>query len=422
MMSDQSRIDLSRSFVILLAGGQGTRLHELTTRECKPAVPFAGNRRIVDFTMGNIVRSGLKRVLVATQYNPATLHDHLPEQWGSAFPSGALTLRDGSVVARRQVGEREATGYRGTADAVRCNWAEIDAANPREVLVLAGDHIYDMDYAAMIAVHRDSGAEATVAVDTVARADASAFGVLETRDDGLIRDFLEKPDTPPAMPGDAGRALVSMGIYVFNWPWLRDALSRNATAHDFGHDIIPAAVEARIARAYRLPPGRDGAAAYWRDVGTLDAYRLAQLDFAGGLAPCPLPLAFQTDVLRASGGSASLGQTLMAGGLQLHVPRLRANVADRWAMLDASVLMPGARLSPGVRLTNTIVAPRTVLPTGLVVGEDLDEDARWFRVTAGGTVLVTTAMLARRSIERPKRPVASPRKHGFGFNLSRLVQ
>lgn len=383
----------SRTLAILLAGGQGTRLHELTAAECKPAVHFAGAGRIVDFTMANAVRAGLSRMLVATQYRPFTLSRYLPEVWGGAFPEGGLMLRDGYEVA----GD---AGYRGTADAVTANIPAIDAEAPDEVIVLAGDHIYDMDYAAMIADHRRSGALATVAVDTVPLRAARAFGVVHAGADGQIIAFQEKPQRPAAMPGKPTQALVSMGIYVFSWPWLRAMLLRDqadaGSSHDFGKDILPAAVLAREAHAFRP------ASTYWRDVGTLDAYRQAQLDFAGDAAPCTLP----DGALPPGQPTAAAWARATMNDLLLRSPRLPFAAAA--TQITGSVLLPGARAMPGVRLTDTVVAPRTVLPTGLVVGEDRDEDARWFRVTDGGTTLVTTAMLARRLSERMRlSPVAA---------------
>lgn len=398
-----SATDLSRTVAVLLAGGQGTRLHELTARECKPALHFAGNHRIVDFTLANAVRSGLGRMIVATQYRPATLLRHLPAHWGQSFDAGGLALRDGRTVTGR------AEGYLGTADAVLANADAIDAARAREVVVLAGDHVYDMDYAAMVAAHRASGAAATVAVHTVPVAEASSFGVVIADAGGRARGFVEKPAVAPGLPEDPDRALVSMGIYVFDWPWLRATLAadaaRTGSTHDFGHDILPAAVAAGVVHAYRMPPHHLGRESYWRDVGTLDAYRAAQLEFAGPFTPCARPILPgqpAIDPEAAPADTLQFGFQLVSGGLQLCAPRFRPEAFDRWTVLDRSVVLPGARVSPGARLTDCIVAPATCVPAGLVVGEDPDEDARWFRRTDGGTTLVTSTMLARRHAERPR--------------------
>ncbi|SIQ83456.1 glucose-1-phosphate adenylyltransferase [Paracoccus thiocyanatus] len=339
---------------ILLAGGRGSRLHDLTAHEAKPAVFFAGRGRIVDFVMANVVRSGLDRLLVATQFAPATLHQHLPARWGRAFGRGGLVLRDGRG------------RYRGTADAVRRNWPQVEAWNAPEVLVLAADHVYDMDYAALVAAHRRSGAAVTVAADVIARRQAQGLGVMTTDEDGRILAFHEKPADPPAMPGRPDCALVSMGVYVFSTAWLRERLLHDcALALDFGHDLIPMAVALSEASAYRLPPSASGQS-YWRDVGTLDALRRAHLDFLGAPPVCPPQ------------------------------PSL---VAD-WSLGRGSVMMPGAHVPLSARLTNTIVAPGARIPPGLVVGECAVEDGRWFR-RDGDTVLVTQAMLDRREAGRP---------------------
>lgn len=366
------------TLAILLAGGKGTRLHELTKAECKPAVFFAGRRRIVDFAVANALRSGLSRMIVCTQWQARSLTRHLHDRWQAGF-DGGLLLRHGPFVAGPE-------GYTGTADAVARNMAEIDALAPREVIVLAADHIYEMDYRPMIAAHRASGAAVTVAAHVVSRATASEFGVLATDPSGRITRFLEKPADPPAMPGDPVHALASMGIYVFDWAWLRSALMRDAgdslSDHDFGNDIIPAAVAQGEAMSYRMP-GLRGAAPYWRDVGTLDAFRVTQLDFLQPDPPCALPEEVMPDPgpLRA---------------VQWGVPSAQG------ALISDSVLMPGASIAPGARLHRTIVAPDTHVPGGMVIGQDAAEDARWFRRTAGGTVLVTSDMIAAREAAQPR--------------------
>ncbi|WP_347138597.1 sugar phosphate nucleotidyltransferase [Paracoccus sp. SSK6] len=356
---------------ILLAGGKGTRLHDLTATESKPAVPFAGRNRIVDFAMANVVRAGLDKLLVATQFAPATLHHHLPARWGRHFASGTMLLRDGR------------DRYLGTADAVRQNWRQIRDWGVDQVLVLAADHVYDMDYDALIAAHRASGAGVTVAVDVVPLAQASSFGVMHTDDSGRILSFLEKPANPPAIPGEPDRAMVSMGIYVFDAAWLQQALfGPGIEALDFGHEVIPAAVAQGLAMAYRLTEGPSGLP-YWRDVGTLDALRQAHMDFVAA-QPARLP---------------------------------RLSPASEWYLARGSVMMPGAMVPPSARLTCTIVAPGTRIPHGLVVGEDPQEDARWFRCE-GQTVLVNQAMLDRREAMRvpahlPKCAAGAPRPRHF---------
>jgi len=364
----------ARTVAVLLAGGKGTRLHELTRSECKPAIHFAGTRRIVDFAMANAVRSGLTRMVVATQYAPATLTRHLWEHWAMAFDCGeGLMVRHGPSLAGFE-------GYRGTADAVTRNIALIDSLDPTDILVLAADHIYGMDYTPMLDAHRTSGAAVTVAAHIVPRAGASEFGIFLTDATGRATTFLEKPADPPGLPDDPARALASMGIYAFRWDWLRATLLRDArdatSSHDFGHDILPAAVAAGEALVwpFTLPQGP----AYWRDVGTLDAFRVTQLDFQQPSTPCALP------------------ETVMPG------PGPQARPTRNDGLLSDSVLMPGASVGRGARLHRTIVAPDTHIPGGMVIGEDRDEDARWFRRTPDGTVLVTAEMLARREATLPR--------------------
>ncbi|MDN5567641.1 MAG: NTP transferase domain-containing protein [Paracoccus sp. (in: a-proteobacteria)] len=342
---------------ILLAGGKGTRLHDLTATDSKPAVPFAGRNRIVDFAMANAARSGIRHLLVATQFAPQTLHDYLPARWGQHFDRGGIMLRDGQ------------SRYLGTADALRHNWPQIARSSSDEVLVLAADHVYDMDYAQMIRDHRHSGAVATVAVDIVPLAQASGFGVMQADSEGRIMSFLEKPAHPPAMAGHPDKALVSMGVYVFSRRWLENVLfDTHPDALDFGHDVIPLAVDRGLAAVYKLPAGPDGRT-YWRDVGTLDALRMTQLDFVNA-SPARLP---------------------------------RPDPVSDWHLGQGSIAMMGAVVSHSASLTNTIVAPGTFVPPGLVTGHDPHEDALWFTRTPSGTVLITQAMLDRRAVMRIPR-------------------
>ncbi len=391
--------DLIRTLGVLLAGGRGSRLHELTRAECKPALHFAGGHRIADFSVANALRSGLSGMLVATQYMPGTLSRHLTQVWGPSFRGHGLILRNGAEVVPGE-------GYAGTAAAVAANADLIDALGADEVVILSGDHVYGMDYRPLIAHHRATGAGITVAALPVPVSEARGFGVIAARGD-RIAGFAEKPAHPEALPDDGGRALASLGIYVARWDWLR-AMLRAGRLTDFGNDVLPQAVARGEAAVWRWD-GADGAP-YWRDVGTLDAFRACWLDMAATPRPVPRPVA--PDAAPPVPPAPNTGTTRFAGrlgggGVQLLAPRLRAADPSRWAVLDGTVLMPGSRVAPGVRLTDVIVAPGTPIPEGLVVGEDADEDARWFRRTAGGTTLVTTQMLARRAAER--RPALSLR-------------
>ncbi|MBC7139708.1 MAG: NTP transferase domain-containing protein [Defluviimonas sp.] len=383
------------TLAVLLAGGKGSRLHELTASECKPALFFAGNRRIVDFALANALRSGLHEMIACTQYRPETLTRHLQGPWGAAFGAagGRLDIAHGPEVA----GHSE--GYLGTADAVMRNIPAIDARAPRHVVVMAADHVCQIDFRSMIETHVASGAEATVAAHVVPRSSGSEFGILGADARGRATGFVEKPSDPPGMPEDPAYALASMGIYVFNWPWLRARLLADAadggSGHDFGHDILPAAVREGVVGLWRLAAQGSGCARpYWRDVGTLDSYRVTQLDFTCAALPCAMP---ESVLPQAGAALAPSAGPRPRGGL-------RPGAAWPGPWPDESVILPGGSVASGARVTRAIVAPGAHVPSGLVIGEDAQEDARWFRRSAGGTVLVTRAMLARREAQAA-RPV-----------------
>ncbi|WP_137109299.1 glucose-1-phosphate adenylyltransferase family protein [Rhodobacter sp. SY28-1] len=381
-------VDLSGTMAVVLAGGQGSRLHELTQRDCKPALPFTRFHRIVDFAMAGLQRSGVGRTILATQYCPANLNSHIMSTWGQSVADGKLMLRHGPDVAPGQ-------GYRGTADVLRANAALLDEMGAREILILAADHVYSMDYRHLVASHRQSGAAVTLAAMPVPIADAGRFGIVTPGPDGRIARFAEKPAIPESIPGEPELSLASLGIYVADWPWLKAAL-QDPQQQDFGMDVIPHAVAQGDAAAFRW-------SGYWRDVGTLDALRESWLDFDTGPTPCRRPLVpgmslpdldhfLARDRFRAR---------VTMGGLKLMSPLLGSADTVRWAALDRSILMPGAQIGPGVRLTNVIVGPGAIIADGIQIGEDPDEDRRWFRI-AGDTTLVTVAMLARRGALRPR--------------------
>lgn len=388
---------------ILLAGGRGSRLHELTDHQCKPAVAFGPHNRIVDFTLHNIHRSGLRQLLVATQYCADGLETYLDASWRPLFKAGLRLRRPPGFQGR-------SAEYGGTADAVWKNVAEIDALAPAEVLVLSADHIYAMDYRPMIAAHRASGAAVTIAADVVPVAQARAFGCILASADGRITDFVEKPRHPPTLPGRRGHSLVSMGIYVFNWAWLRARLAADAkvlaSTHDFGNDILPGAVAEGVAHVHQSS-GSDQRPFYWRDVGTLDAFRESWLQFCGPQPPCDLPMVPVSGLPLLAGHAGGPQAAAMTRSRIVAFPQPDAR--NRGPVLTDSILMPGARVADGCRLTRTILAPATRLPPGLVIGEDPEQDARWFRVTPGGTTLVTSDMLARRAaLIQPRFLPATP--------------
>lgn len=380
----------AKTLTLLLAGGQGSRLFELTGQTCKPTVYFDGTTRLIDYTMANIVRSGLRSLVVATQYLGKDVEDHLRQSWAEAFSGGGFDITNGASAAFGP------DGFRGTADAVRRNIDLIDAQNPEHILVLAADHIYEMDYRPMIAAHQASGASVTIAVDIVPRSEASAFGVIDARADGQIVHFVEKPKSPPAMKDRPDQCQVSMGIYVISWPWLRSLLLAQADLHDFGHDLLPLAVAAGRAFAYQPPGKLPGGRNYWRDVGTLDAFRETALAFASATPPVPAPF------------SALVPDAV--------IRPLQKTVAHPY--VTGSVLMPGCVVCASAVLINCIVMPGCVIPFDTVIGEDAVEDSKWFRRTAGGTTLVSPQMLALRAaaLARASRPAQASGAHPVPFS------
>jgi glucose-1-phosphate adenylyltransferase len=370
------RVALTRTVALLLAGSRGGELHELTDRTCTPAIPLFATRkgplRLVDFAMASIVRSGLPRLIVATDYQPDTLEAHLEHRWAPLFPGGGLVVRNGNKV-------RFGGGYAGSADAAAASRSIIDDMDPTELVVLSGDHIYQMDYSAMIAAHRASGAVATVAVHRMSLAEAPTFGLVGCASDGRIIDLSDRPARPANEPDRMRTALVSIGVYVFDWRWLAARLPTERSALDFQQDIIPGAVAEGGVAAYCRPASPGQSAPYWRNVSTLDSLRRVLLDFAGS-HPCTVPV--------LPGPLFRLGLTAETSTC----PILRPDPA-----LVDSIALPGTHVLPGARLRCAIVAPGTLVPADLVVGVDPEEDAHWFRRTDEGTVLITNAMLARRS-------------------------
>lgn len=366
--------ETDRCLPFLLAGGRGARLFELTDRQCKPALAFgAGEGRIVDFILAALARAGFARLFVASQYRPKELSRHLQECWAHHFPKGVL-LRDGGALSPY--------GYRGTADAVRMNATLLDAHAPREVMILSGDHVLDLDLKALLAHHRGHGRAATVVAAAVPRHEARGFGVFEEGPNGQVVGFAQKPARPAPMRGDPERSLASAGIYVFDWIWLKRALRADAaraeTSHDFGHDILPLAMSSGELAIYRMPGTMPGQGAYWRDVGTLDAYRRSQLDFVAAELPVPLPQTMRRPVTSA-----------------------------RDSFVEGSILMPGCSVGRRCHLRDTLVGPGVRLPDGFQAGLDPEEDARWFRRSAGGTLLITAEMMSRRETAL-RRPAARP--------------
>jgi len=401
----------------VLAGGRGSRLLELTDRRAKPAVFFGGKSRIIDFALSNAINSGIRRIAVATQYKAHSLIRHLQRGWNFLRPERNETFD--ILPASQRVDERN--WYLGTADAVFQNLDIIEDYGPRYIVILAGDHIYKMDYEKMLAQHVETGADVTVGCFSVPRMEATAFGVMHVDPTDRITDFFEKPADPPGIPGEPDFALASMGIYVFDMAFLADQLRRDAadatSDHDFGKDIIPYLVKHGRAVAHRFAAScvRSGAEAepYWRDVGTVDAYWQANVDLTDVVPDLDLydrawpiwtnaevtpPAKFVHDVEGRRGEAIS---SLVSGGCIVSGARTRRSLLftnvhlHSHAVLDGAVLLPDVDVARGARLTNVVVDRAVRIPAGLVVGEDADEDAARFRRTANGICLITQSMIDR---------------------------
>jgi glucose-1-phosphate adenylyltransferase len=409
----------SRAMAFILAGGRGSRLNELTDNRAKPAVYFGGKTRIIDFALSNALNSGIRKMAVATQYKAHSLIRHCQRGW-NFFRAERNEYLD-ILPASQRVSE---TGwYVGTADAVYQNIDIIDSYGIDWVVILAGDHIYKMDYEVMLREHVETGADVTVGCLTVPRAEATAFGVMQTDHAGRIVEFLEKPADPPATPEDPEMSLASMGIYVFRWKFLRQLLMDDAhdpdSGRDFGGDIIPNVVRNGRAMAHRFAEScvrhRPDAIAYWRDVGTVDAFWKANLDLTDFDPDLDLwdknwpiwtysesvpPAKFVHDEDRRRGLAVS---SMVSGGCIISGTEVRNSLlftgvhTNSWSSLDHAVVLPYVTVGRHARLRKVVIDRGVTIPAGMVVGEDPDEDARWFRVSPGGVTLITQDMLNRRA-------------------------
>jgi len=388
---------------------------ELTDRRAKPAVFFGGKSRIVDFALSNAINSGIRRVAVATQYKAHSLIRHLQRGWN--FLRHERNESFDILPASQRVSEQ--SWYLGTADAVFQNVDIIEDLAPRHIVLLAGDHIYKMDYERMLTQHVDQGADVTVSCMAVPREEAKGFGVMAVDSQAWITDFVEKPADPPGIPDRPDLSLASMGIYVFETRFLIEQLKRDAadpdSTHDFGKDIIPYIVKHGRAAAHRFERScvrsSQELTPYWRDVGTIDAYWEANIDLTDIVPPLDLfdrdwpiwtygevvpPAKFVHDVEGRRGEAIS---SLVSGGCIISGASARKSLLftgvhlHSFAKLEGAVLLPRVDVGQGARLTRVVVDRSVRIPAGMVVGEDPIEDARRFRRTEKGVCLITQAML-----------------------------
>jgi glucose-1-phosphate adenylyltransferase len=399
---------LHDTLALVLAGGQGERLFPLTRDRSKPAVPFGGMYRIVDFTLSNCVNSGLRKIYVLTQYKSGSLERHIQLGWSQLF-SAELGEYIYTVPPQLRVGQR---WYEGTADAVYHNTHLIEQERPHRVLVLSGDHIYTMDYQKMIDAHERTGALATIGAVEVPLERASAFGVLEIDDQQRIRSFAEKPAQPSPIPGKQDRALVNMGVYCFERDVLLQALSTDAASaslHDFGHDVLPAMVETGQLYAYPFVDAHRKPEPYWRDIGTIASYYEASMDLVDvhptfnlydrdwPLRTMPRQLPPVKTVFAQEGPGGRLGiilDSLVCNGAIVSGGRVERSILspevriNSYSSVSDCVLMDGVEIGRYARLRRVIVDKYVKIPPGTVIGEDPEADRKRFSVDESGVTVI----------------------------------
>ena len=400
------------TLALILAGGRGTRLQQLTDWRAKPAVPFGGKFRIIDFPLSNCVNSGIRQVGVLTQYKAHSLIRHIQRGWG--FLRGEL----GEFVEVLPAQQRIATSwYQGTADAVLQNLDIIRSHQPTYVLILAGDHVYKMDYGTMLAAHVERGADVTVGCIEVPIAEASAFGVMKIDSDGRVLEFNEKPANPDSMPGKPGVALASMGIYVFSTDVLCRELIRDQkltdSNHDFGHNIIPSMLDRRHVFTFPFRDVQMETQAYWRDVGTIDAFWKANLELIGVTPELnlydsdwpiwtyqeqlpPAKFVFDDDGRRGSAVDSMVAGGCVVSGSSVKHSLLFSNVhVHSFCDISDSVIFPEVEIARHCTVNRAILDRGCKLPEGTKIGIDLNEDRQRFHVSENGVVLVTPEMLGQ---------------------------
>jgi len=402
----------SETLAIVLAGGRGSRLKALTDWRAKPAVPFGGKFRIIDFPLSNCINAGIRHISVLTQYKSHSLQRHLQRGWG--FLSGQF----GEFVEVLPAQQRTGQGwYEGTADAIYQNLDIMRHYDFSYVLVLAGDHIYKMDYGKMIAAHEATGADITVGCIPVSLKEATEFGVMDIDADNRVIEFAEKPANPKAMIDDPEKSLASMGIYVFSAEYLHRRLIEDAkdenSSHDFGKDIIPDAIKNANIFGFSFINGNTGGPGYWRDVGTIDAYWEANINLAD-IQPDldmydqnwpiwthqeqlpPAKFAFDDDKRRGMAVDTMVsGGCLITGSIVRHSVLFSNVRVHSFSEVTDSVILPDVEIRRGCRISRCVIDKGAVIPEDTVIGEDPVEDAKRFYVSKGGIVLVTPEMLGQ---------------------------
>ena len=398
-----------KTLVLVLAGGKGSRLKHLTEWRAKPAVPFGGKYRIIDFALSNCVNSGLRTIGVLTQYKSHSLIRHIQRAWG--FMRAEIGEMVEIIPAQQRRGE---SWYQGTADSVFQNIDIIRRHVPEYVVILGGDHVYRMDYSKMLMHHVESNADLTIGCIEVPRKEASEFGVMSVDAEWRITRFTEKPDDPEPTPADPNQSLASMGIYVFSTEFLMQRLIEDAadhnSSHDFGKDIIPASIKDSRVMAYPFRNG-DGEPAYWRDVGSVDSYWRANMELCEvspelNLYDRDWPVwTYQTQnppakfIFDDEGRRGEAIDSLISAGCIVSGARVKRSVVffgtiiEQYSLIKDSVILPKVTIGSNCRIQNAIIDESCIVADNTVIGEDLEEDRKRFYVTPGGVVLVTPDML-----------------------------
>ncbi len=420
-MSERDKTSLvswmvKNTYAMVLAGGRGSRLHQLTDWRAKPAVPFGGKFRIVDFVLSNCVNSGIRRIGVATQYKSHSLIQHIQHGW--SFLNGKFGEFIDVLPAQQWVQE---SWYQGTADAVFQNLDILRETSPDYVLILAGDHVYKMDYGKMLAFHVRNRADMTVACIEVPLNDAKSFGVMAVNEGSMVVDFSEKPEHPTPIPDNPDLALASMGIYIFDMDFLCDQLARDAcdsgSSHDFGKDIIPYLVSSGkrvFAQSFNSSCIKlDGDVPYWRDVGTIDSYWEANMELTKVTPDLnmydqewpiwthqeqlpPAKFVFDDEDRRGQAIDSLVSGGCIISGSTVRRSLLFSNVhIHSYSNIEDSVLLPNVEVGRNVTLKRVVVDKDCVIPDDLTVGVDVEEDAKRFFVTDKGITLITPEMLGQ---------------------------
>jgi len=400
------------TLALVLAGGKGSRLKDLTKWRVKPAVPFGGKFRIIDFALSNCINSGIRKISVLTQYKSQSLIRHISQGWGMLHSEFGEFVE--ILPAQQRVAEK---WYTGTADAVYQNIDIIRRYNPEYVLILAGDHIYKMDYGEIIAYHKSRNADLTVSCIELPVEDADRFGVMSVDGHNRVMDFQEKPSNPQSIPGKPDKALASMGVYVFNTQFLFDQLYRDAmktqSSHDFGKDIIPSIIRNSKVYAYPFKNSDSNESNYWRDVGTIYSYWKANMELIGVTPELniydekwpirtnlrqypPAKFVFNSEQRRGMAVDSMVSEGCIISGAYVENSLLFTKVrVEDYTRVEKSVILPDTVIGPNSRISGAVIDKGCIIPEGTVIGEDLEQDKENFFVSPEGIVLVTPEMLKK---------------------------